>query len=151
MNDNKLKSITGLMCKNSILNIVKQMQEKGMIVYVSQDYRCGYPSCSEKQFFAPFIIEFRDGTAWILYSTNSVRNDRMCIQQWNAEHIKKIHTNIKKAFVVVPNEIKDVDKESKEVSRYNSKITQNKIVSSIDLIIYQNELKGLIEEYANNN
>ena len=64
------------------------LKENGTIVYCTKDYRCGYPSCSEKQFFAPFYIEFQDGNAWILYATNSIRNDRMCIQQWHSEHIK---------------------------------------------------------------
>jgi len=124
---------------------------QGAIVFCTSDYRCGYSGCSEKQFYAPFYLEFRNGDAWIIYSTNSIRNDRMCIQQWNAEHIKKINTSIVKAFVVVPNQSANVNREKREVERYNEKIMQGMIYYPIDGVLFQDELENLIRKHANEN
>ena len=150
MNDNKVKAITGVMVKQSLLNVLQKCQSEGIIVFCTKDFRCGYEECAEKQFFAPFYIEFRDGSAWIIYSTNSIRTDRMCIQQWNAEHIKVLCPNVSKAWVIVPTEITENDKEYKEVLKYNEKIASGGIKSFVDLVVLQQDLEGLIKDYANN-
>ena len=151
MNENKAKAITGALRKQSLLTILQKCRANGKIVFCTKDFRIGYPECSECQFFAPFYIEFRDGSAWIIFSTNSIRNDRMCIQQWNAEHIKELSTNVTKALVIVPDEISNNEKEYKEVLKYNEKIKEKLIKSFIDSIVMQGELEGLIIDYANNN
>lgn len=151
MNDNKIKAITGVMVKQTLLTVLHKCQSEGKIVFCSKDFRIGYPEHSEKQFFAPFYIEFRDGTGWIIFSTNSVRNDRMCIQQWNAEHIKVLCPNIKKAFIVVPSQIMSNQRECHEVCKYNEKIQEGNIKSFLDKIIMLDELEGLIVEHANHN
>ena len=150
MNDNKVKAITGAMVKQSLLAVLQKCQEEGKIVFCTKDFRIGYPTCSEKQFFAPFYIEFRDGSGWLIYSTNSIRSDRMCIQQWNAEHIKVLCPNVTKALVIVPAEILDNEKEYKEVVKYNEKIVHGSIKSFVDSIVLQDELEGLIINHANN-
>lgn len=149
MNDNKVKSINGVMVKHYLLTTLQKCQDNGTIVYCTKDYRCGYPSCSEKQFYAPFYIEFQDGNAWILYATNSIRNDRMCIQQWHSEHIKVLFPNVIKSIVVVPSEVRDVQKESREVLRYNEKIEDKSFLSFVDQVVYQDELEEMIVGYAN--
>jgi len=151
MNENKVKTINGLICKNDLSNILSSMQTQGIIVFCTTDYRCGYSGCSEKQFYAPFYLEFRNGDAWIIYSTNSIRNDRMCIQQWNSEHIKQINSSIMKAYVVVPNQSATIGREKREVERYNEKIIQGTIFSTIDRVLFQDELENLIRAYANEN
>lgn len=151
MNENKVKTINGLICKNDLSNILSSMQTQGIIVFCTTDYRCGYSGCSEKQFYASFYLEFRNGDAWIIYSTNSIRNDRMCIQQWNSEHIKQINSSIVKAYVVVPNQSATIGREKREVERYNEKIIQGTIFSPIDRVLFQDELENLIRAYANEN
>ena len=149
MNDNKIKAITGTMVKHALLAVLQKCQADGEIVFCTKDFRVGYPDCSEKQFFAAFYIEFRDGTAWIIYSTNSIRNDRMCLQQWNAEHIKELCPNVTKALVVVPSDIASNQKEYREVCRYNDKIQRGDIRSFVDVIILQDELERLVKDNAN--
>lgn len=151
MNENKVKTINGLICKNDLSNILRTMQLDELIVFCTTDYRCGYSDASKKQFYASFYLEFRNGNAWILYSTNSIRNDRMCIQQWNTEHIKKINKSVVKAYVVVPSQSITIDREKREVERYNEKINQGIIYSPIDGVIFQDELETLISHYANEN
>lgn len=149
MNENRVKALTGAMVRQTLLTALQRCQETGQIVYCTKDYRVGYPNCAEKQFFAAFYVEFRDGSGWIIYSTNSIRNDRMCIQQWNAEHIKVLCPNVTKALVIVPSEIRENEREYKEVCKYNEKIQEGRIKSFVDLIIMQDELEGLIIEHAN--
>lgn len=74
----------------------------------------------------------------------------MCIQQWNAEHIKVLCPNVTKALVIVPAEILDNEKEYKEVVKYNEKIVHGSIKSFVDSIVLQDELEGLIINHANN-
>lgn len=140
MNDNRLKSLNGTRCKTSLIEILKDIQKAGAIVCCSENFRCGYPKKSNDQFYAPFTIEFRSGDVWLIFSTNSIRNDRLCIQQWNAENIKRINPNVKRALVVVPDEIEANEREAKEVSRYKNKILGNEYYSAIDDVIYQHQL-----------
>ena len=148
MNENKVKSINGVIVKHCLLEALQKCQEQNVIVYCSKDFRCGYENSSQVQFFAPFYIEFSNGDGWILYATNSIRNDRMCIQQWNSEHIKVLRSNVVKSIVVVPSAVKEVEKEYKEVLRYNEKIEDRSIVSFVDCVVFQDELEGVIRDYA---
>ena len=93
MNENQLKSINGQISKNSLSLQLQALQEKGVISFCSAEYRNGYPEFDTRQFYAPFYIEFANGEAWLLFSSNSIRNDRMNNQQWNSYHLKKIATN----------------------------------------------------------
>ena len=148
MNDNKIKSINGVMGKDTLLGVLQKLQKDGIIAFASQDFRVGHSNCSEKQFYAPFYIEFNNGEGWLIFTTNSIRNDRMCIQQWNAEHIKAITSHVKRAYVVVPNGIKENPREAKEVERYNEKIVTKRIQSYIDRVLLVDEFVEQVIDYA---
>lgn len=148
MNENKLKVINGLIQKNDVISLLKSLQESGEIVFCSKDFRCGYPGYKDLQFYAPFYLEFKNGVGWIIYSTNSIRNDRMCIQQWNSEHIKKIRNNVEKSFVIVPDDIVNNKRENNEVIRYKNKIYDSSICSFIDDVLLVSELYENIITYA---
>ncbi len=146
MNDNRVKSINGIRSRASLLTILKDLQKNNRISFCSSNYRCGYAGCSSEQFFAPFYLQFLNGNAWVIFSTNSIRTDRMCIQQWNAEHIKKINPSVKKAFVVVPDDVMNNDKERNEVEKYNSKIKAGEYYSAIDAVYYQNQFEKAVQK-----
>ena len=146
MNDNRVKSINGIRSRASLLAILKTLQKDGRISFCSSNYRCGYNAANSEQFFAPFYLQFLNGDAWVVFSTNSIRTDRMCIQQWNAEHIKRINLNVKKAFVVVPDDVRDNIKERNEVEKYNSKIASGEYYSAIDAIFYQNQFEKAVQK-----
>ena len=149
MNDNQLKSINGQISKNSLSTQLQTLQSNGTIAFCSMEYRNGYAEYDTKQFYAPFYIEFHNGEGWLLFSTSSIRNDRMNNQQWNSLHLKKIVKNIKRAYLVVPDEISQNPKEKITAENYQKKITGN-MYSAIEDVCYQSEVIGLIEEHARN-
>jgi len=147
MNDNKLKSINGQISKNSLSLQLQTLQAKGTIAFCSMEYRNGYADYDTKQFYAPFYIEFQNGEGWLLFSTSSIRNDRMNNQQWNSLHLKKIAPKIKRAYLVIPDDVSDNKKEKTNAENYQKKITGN-MYSAIEDVCYQSELISMIEEHA---
>lgn len=145
INDNKVKALNGIKGKESLLEILKKMQNESLVSSCSSNYRIGYNSQFPDQFFAPFYLELSDGSAWIIYATNSIRTDRMCIQQWNSENIKRINSRVKKAIVIVPDEIKENEKENQEVKKYKEKIKTGKYYSFIDDVIYLSEFEHALK------
>ena len=148
MNDNRIKSITGNICKQLLLNSLINLQQEKIISYCETQYRNGYSEFSASQFFAPFLVEFMNGEAWILFSTNSIRSDRVCIQQWNSYHIKNIRSSVTKAYLVIPNEIVNNKKEYEIAMSYNDKINNKDIYSSIDGVYLQDQIVETIAEYG---
>lgn len=148
MNDNKIKSIKGNICKQLLLNSLVDLQKDKTISYCETQYRNGYDEFSANQFFAPFLVEFTNGEAWILFSTNSIRTDRVCIQQWNSYHLKNIRSSITKAYLVIPNEIANNKKEFEIAMSYNEKIRNKEIFSSIDGVYLQDQIIKKIAEHG---
>lgn len=147
MNDNQLKSINGKISKNSLSTLLKTLQANGTISFCSMEYRNGYMEYDPKQFYAPFYIEFQNGEGWLLFSSSSIRNDRMNNQQWNSLHLKRIAKNIKRAYLVIPDEISQNINEKTIAENYQKKIT-GKMYSAIDDVCYQSEMIDMIEEHA---
>ena len=148
MDDNKTKYQNGAKSKGTVLSILKQLSESGTLRHCSSDYRCGYPGKTEKQFYAPFFIEFNDGYCWILFPSNSIRTDRMNIQQWNAEHIKRINKNVTKAYIIVPDEIVNNDKELKIAEQYDERLRSGDYYTAIDGVIFQKQIEDLCLGYS---
>ena len=149
MNDNQIKSINGQINKNSLSLQLQTLQANGVIAFCSMEYRNGYAEYDTKQFYAPFYIEFQNGEGWLLFSSSSIRNDRMNNQQWNSFHLKKIAPNILRAYLVIPDDISQNPKEKTIAENYQRKITGN-MYSAIEDVCYQSELISLIEEHAIN-
>ena len=149
MNDNQIKSINGQINKNSLSLQLQTLQANGVIAFCSMEYRNGYAEYDTKQFYAPFYIEFQNGEGWLLFSSSSIRNDRMNNQQWNSLHLKKIAPNISRAYLVIPDDISQNPKEKTIAENYQKKIT-GKMYSAIEDVCYQSELISLVEGYALN-
>jgi len=147
MNDNQLKSINGLISKNSLSQQLQTLQTKGIIAFCSSEFRKGYDNYDSNQFYAPFYIEFQNGEGWLLFSSSSIRNDRMNNQQWNSYHLKKIAPNISRSYLVIPDEISQNSKEKGIAASYQKKITTT-MFSAIEDVCYQSEMIILIEEHA---
>lgn len=145
MTDNLNKAQHGANVKRDLLYTLRGLRDDGYISVFSSEYRTGYQDYSLDQFYFPYYIEFNNKESWILHSTTTVRNDRMNIQQWNAFHIKKINPSIKKAYVIVPDEISMNDREYSEVIKYCEKIDESKIYSSIDGILTSSQLVKIIK------
>lgn len=146
MNDNQLKAIAGSLSKQNLLEQLKNLQHDEYIVYCTADFRAGYSNLSQEQFYAPFYIEFRNGDGWLLFSTNSIRTDRINIQQWNSYHLRQIKKNIAHAFIVVPNEIVNNDKELSIAKKYNTTITSGNFFTALDGVYTVSEIIDLIKK-----
>lgn len=149
MNDNQLKSINGQISKNSLSMQLQTLQASGVISFCSMEYRNGYVGYDTQQFYAPFYIEFQNGEGWLLFSSNSIRNDRMNNQQWNSLHLKRIAQNITRSYLVIPDDIANNIKEKKIASSYQKKITGS-MYSSIEDVCYQSEIIDMIIQHSKN-
>ena len=147
MNDNQLKSINGILNKASLTAELKALQDNGVISFCSKDYRNGYEGFDKKQFFAPFYIEFPNGEGWLLFASNSIRNDRMNNQQWSSLHLKKLSSNITRSYLIIPDEISLNDKEKTIASNYQKKITST-MYSTIEDVCYQTEMINMIVDHS---
>lgn len=147
MNDNQIKSVSGIIRKKSLSAELHDLQASNFISFCTMEYRNGYPEFDLKQFYAPFYIEFHNGEGWLLFSSNSIRKDRMNNQQWSSYHLKQIANNITKAYLIMPDEIVNNEKEKKIAENYQKCIT-GKMYSAIDDVCYQSEMVKLIEEHS---
>jgi len=149
MNDNQLKSLNGKLSKDSLGLLLSELLKQKIISSCTVEYRNGYIGYDANQFYAPYYIEFENREAWLLYSVSSIRSDRVNNQQWNAYHLKQISKNITKAFLVVPSELIDNEKEWKAAASYDRKV-KGDMFTSIDAVVRQNILEKWIKNHVNN-
>lgn len=146
MSDNTEKSNRGRSGQENLKDIIESLQAKDYIVSYETDYRDGYKGFDPKQFFFQYLIEYANKESWILHSTTSIRSDRMNIQQWNAEHLKRLNGYIKKAYVVYPNGLSD--KELRNAKNYQDKLEEGTQYSAVDGVVSQSEMYSIVERYA---
>lgn len=140
---NKDKSKHGQNAIDSLEALLVFCCDKGLIREYSSNFRTGYAEFSDKQFYAPYIITFESGERWILFSTTSMRTDRIKGQQWDTANIKSIEDTVKKCYLVYPDSVSDDVKA--EFVRQGNKYTNGEEYSVIDGIVNQDELFTLIE------
>lgn len=146
MSDNTEKSNRGISGQENLKELIESLCDKDYIVSYVEDYRDGYKGFDEKQFFFQYRIEFSNHECWLLHSTTSIRSDRMNIQQWNAEHLKRLNGYVKKAFVVYPNGLPE--KEEKIAKSYQRKLADARAYSAVDGVFCQSEMYARVERYA---
>jgi hypothetical protein len=146
MSDNLEKSNRGRSGQENLKDIIESLKAKDYIVSYEPDYRDGYKGFDQKQFFFQYLIEYSNHDSWILHSTTSIRSDRMNIQQWNAEHLKRLNGYIRKAYVVYPNGLSEI--ELKSAKSYQTKLEEHTAYSAVDGVVSQSEMYSLVEQYA---
>ena len=144
-NDNTKKNESGSKGIDSLDSALESLEKCDYIINYQKKYRIGDPMYEDNQFYFQFIIEFADGEKWILHHTTSIR-DRILEQQWNSEHIKRLNSDVKKAYVVVPDGLKD--KEQASALNYNSKIVNKQIYSALDGVVTLESIYSMIEKKA---
>ncbi len=143
---NSDKSNHGRSAQKSLEDILNAYVEMGYIRVISP-FRIGKEGYSNfEQFYAPFVIVFEDNSKWALFTTTSMRTDRIKGQQWDAMNLKEIDSFITRVYLVYSDGLKDEEK--RKFSRQNEKYQSNEEYSKIDSIISQDMLSNLIEEYA---
>lgn len=135
----------GQSAQTSLESILNHSKDAGYLLSVTKTFRVGMPGYgNDSQFYTPFLIEFQDGTHWALFTTTSMRTDRIKGQQWDATNLKSIVNTLDKVYLIFP----DACSEESEFIRQNEKYTSNYEYSAIDGVISQNQISNLIEEYA---
>lgn len=118
---------------------------KGTVRDYKQNFRIGRSEYSnDKQFLAPFLVSFPSGERWILYTTTSMRSDRVKGQQWDAGNIKTIVPSITRAILCYPD-----GTESRDVKAFVSlseKINNKEDYSAIDWVLSYRQLISAIDE-----
>lgn len=143
---NESKSRHGANAICSLGEILETCKSNSYVNDITEKYRVGYENYSDAQFYAPFLLHFDDETKWILYSTTSMRTDRIKGQQWDAINLKKIDPAIQYAFITYPDG-SDINV-AEEFIRQREKYLRELEYSAIDDILSHNELFKRIEEKA---
>lgn len=140
------KNLRGAASRESLSYVLKYAIDKGYIVSIIKDYKCGRPGYKDQnQFKAPYLIEFSDNTKWILFTTTSIR-ERVKTQYWEAYNFKELDASITSAYLVYPDSISEKEK-STAVAK-NEKIQSKGEYSTLEGIVSQDQLSNLIEAYA---
>lgn len=125
---------------------LRALKSDGYLTQVIKEFRAREPGYNNPdQYYAPFLIQFNDRTRWILFSTTSMRTDRIKGQQWDADRLKQVDATISKALLVYPD---DVDgKVRSEFIRQKDKYDTKWEFSRIDDIVSFKDLVGQIKEF----
>lgn len=76
------KSKHGKNAQSNIETLLEHCKAKGYITDYKKNFRIGKNGFSNsEQFYAPFYISFDDPKHWLVYSTTSMRTDRIKSQQ----------------------------------------------------------------------
>lgn len=141
------KNKHGLSAEASLQKIIEELKANNYINDFTINYRAGIDEYkNKKQFYCPFLIEFADKKEWALFSTTSMRTDRIKGQQWDAINLKQINSAIDKVYLVYPNGLAYNETCSFEVQ--NGKYESHYEFSAIDAVISQKTLYKLAEAYA---
>lgn len=140
---NREKSLRGNNAHNALESLFENCKKHTYIREFIKDYRVGREDYSKSQFYAPFLLIFENNEKWAIFSTTSMRSDRIKGPQWDSYNLKQIDTSITKCFLVYPDSVKK-DAFIKQGHKYTNKVE----FSAIDNILSQNELDSLIEENA---
>lgn len=139
---NSSKAQHGAQNQNVLNTMLIECLDKGYISDYQKNFRIGNPDAgNDKQFYAQFMIQFANRTRWVIFSTTSMRTDRIKGQQWDALNLKELDSSITTAILAYPsNEINDLT-----FKRQDLKYQQNQEISAIDRILNFQELYQAIQ------
>lgn len=135
----------GQSAMSGLESILNNSKDYKYLTSITRTFRIGKPGYkNRKQFYTPFLIEFPDGLHWALFTTTSMRTDRIKGQQWDAINLKATDLTIIKVYLVYP----DACAGEKDFISQNEKYSSNYEYSAIDGVVSQTQIFNLIEEYA---
>ena len=104
----------------------------------------GYPGKYEKQFRCDYTYTLDGDTEIILHTESSYDSGRFTSKEWDSFHIKKINKNIKKSFILYPDELERRGEHS--FANIINKLKKKEVISYIDGIYSQTEFVYLLED-----
>lgn len=144
MGENKDKNEHGYNARDALGNMLESMKAHDFIRRIEENYAiCDEEYPKKDQFKAPFLIEFQNNDQWVLFSTTSIR-DRMKQQEWDTANIKRLNECVKRAYVVIPDGVKEEERIS--ASRYHQEIVEHKRYSKLDGVTTLDATARLIQD-----
>lgn len=139
---NKTKAVNGINNQNAINSVLSNCLSEGYISDFQKNFRIGNPEAeNEKQFYAPFMIQFPNRNRWVIFATTSMRTDRIKGQQWDAYNLKELDSSITTALIVYPaNKVNN-----RTFKKQDLKYQQKQEISAIDRIFNYDELRLAIQ------
>lgn len=142
--DNGRKARRGSNAQKSLESLIGQLTDYGAISESEFKPSYGYEGLDPKQFDAHAEVTLANGERVILFTTSSLRSDRLEEHQWRAYNIKAIDEEIERSFVVLPDE-SAFDKGTGP----RDKIRNKSHYSAIDDVVTASELYNLFSaEYT---
>lgn len=93
----------GYSFQDAVYDSLCKLKEGGYLTQVVKNFRIGQPGyLNSKQYYSPFLVQFNDRTRWILFTTTSLRTDRVKGQQWDSDRIKDVDGMVAKSYLVYP-------------------------------------------------
>ena len=139
--ENANKNERGKIRMDSLDQRFSELKKDGKIKAFSKGKRFTLEEYQPQQFYAPFEIEFEDGTKWEIFSSTSYKSDREKGNQWDAFNIKNIDSNVEHCYLVI---FSDTEEERESIKRRNIKL--QKMFSPIDAIIDDSEFFDRLEK-----
>lgn len=125
---------------------LRMLKRDGYLTQIIREFRAREPGYKNAdQYYAPFMLQFNDRTRWILFSTTSMRTDRIKGQQWDADRLKQVDATISKALLVYPDDV--TLRVRSEFIRQKNKYDSGWEFTRIDDIVPFGELVRLIKKY----
>jgi len=140
-NEELNKSKHGNDFKKELLSQLVQLYKSGQLVNVQTGKKFSYDKNYSPQFLAPYLLETKNKKVAI-FTTTSIRSDRLKITQWDSWGIKKIHDGNIICILVLPNDL--TEKENKNYLVESKKITGGKYYSAINVILKLRDLNNFL-------
>jgi len=128
------KSAHGNSFKDDVLDILKSLKNEGVLDSIQIGKRFG-------QFYTTYLIELKERKIAI-FTTTSVRSDRIKENQWDAWGIKNATGLDTLCILVLPDILSE--KEQTNYLNEQQRITESNYISMIDKIVQLKDLKFLL-------
>jgi hypothetical protein len=139
------KSKHGNDFKSQVLKVLKNLDNPAGITSIQMMKKYAYSGKYKPQFYVPFLLDL-DGLLVAIFTTTSLRADRICTTQWNCFGIKQ-NKNIVKCYLIVPDTLPP--EEEKNLIKENNKIKNIQYYSKIDAIIKLGQLREYLGALKN--
>jgi hypothetical protein len=142
--DQSSRLTRGICHQDIVLSLFEKLKDRGLITKIETNHRIGYPEFPNGTYYFPFALTFADGVKWLIQSTTCYPRERVHGYQWNAFHSKILDTSNEKIYVVYPDSMSYY-----QISlsvRYNRRIENGEMYSSLDGLVSFADLYLLIEE-----
>lgn len=135
----------GYAFQSALYRDLLELKDEGYLSQVINDFRAGEPGYSNKeQHRSAFLIQFNDQARWILFTTTSLRTDRVKGQQWDSDRIKLADETVRRSLLVYPDDASE--KEQKAFVAQKRKYDTKSEFSRIDDIVPRQLLLAQIKE-----